>query len=341
MGFLGSFLNLVVPPSAAVTLLLVWPVLALYKTMMWWLSWVLYEDMRGKVVLITGASSGIGEHIAYEYAKKGARLALVGRRENLLMEVADRAITRGASDVKVLVGDVTKEADCKRFLEETIQKYGRLDHLVNNAGVAHSFFFSETKDLKALTSTLDTTFWGQVYMTYFAIPHLRRTHGKVLVMASTASWLPYPRQTLYNAGKAGVLAFFDTLRVEVGDVIGITIVMPGWIESEITKGKFIHEDGDIWTDQMERDMHIGPVPVTSVTECANAAVKGVIRGSHYVTVPFYYSAFLLYRMFAPEVLDWIFRLIFVKHPQKPLSKQVLKASEVHRVLYPTSIQKAD
>lgn len=64
-------------------------------------------------------------------------------------------------------------------------------------------------------------------------------------------------------------------------------------------------------------MHIGPVPVTSVTECANAAVKGVIRGSHYVTVPFYYSAFLLYRMFAPEVLDWIFRLIFVKHPQKP------------------------
>lgn len=65
------------------------------------------------------------QHIAYEYAKKGARLALVGRRENLLMEVADRAITRGASDVKVLVLDVTKEADCKRFLEETIQKYGR------------------------------------------------------------------------------------------------------------------------------------------------------------------------------------------------------------------------
>jgi len=341
MGFLESFLNVVLPPSAAVALLLMWPVLAFFKAVSAVVSWVFYEDMQGRVVLITGASSGIGEHIAYEYAKKGARLVLAARRENLLTEVADRAMAKGASDVKVVVGDVTIEDDCKRFVDETIKKYGRLDHLVNNAGIAHSFFFTDTKDLQALTSTFDTTFWGQVYMTYFALPHLRRTRGKILVIASAASWLPYPREIIYNSAKAGTLAFFDTLRVEVGDAIGITVVMPGWVESEISKGKFVHEDGDVWIDQTERDMHLGPVPVTSVTECARAAVKGVIRGSHYVTVPFYFSIFLLYRVFAPEVLQWAFRLVFVMNPNKPLSKRISEATGANKILYPTSIQKDD
>jgi short-subunit dehydrogenase len=226
-------------------------------------------------------------------------------------------------------------------VDETVKKFGRLDHLVNNAGIAHSFFFSDTKDLQSLTSTFDTTFWGYVYMTHYALPHLRRSSGKILVMASVASWLPYPRQSIYNSAKSATLAFFDTLRVEVGDAIGITIVMPGWVESEITKGKIVSEEGDLSVDQTERDMHVGPVPVISVSECAHAAVKGVIRGSHYVTVPFYYTIFLLYRVFAPEVLKWAFRLVFVMSPNKPPSKKILEAVGVNKILYPESIQKDD
>ncbi|KAG0555394.1 hypothetical protein M758_12G168300 [Ceratodon purpureus] len=341
MGFVESFLNVLLPPSAATVLLLMSPMLVFFKALMAVSSWVFHEDMHGKVVLITGASSGIGEHIAYEYAQKGARLVLVARRESLLKEVAHRAMAKGASDVKVIIGDVQKENDCKRFVDETVKKFGRLDHLVNNAGVAHSFFYTDTKDLRSLTSTFDTTFWGDVYMSYFALPHLRRTSGKILVIASAASWLPYPRQSIYNSAKSATLAFFDTLRVEVGDAIGITIVMPGWVESEITKGKVIHEDAAMWIDQTQRDIHVGPVPVISVTECARAAVKGVIRGSHYVTVPFYYSIFLLYRVFAPEVLLWAFRLVFVINPNKPSSKKILEATEANKILYPESIQKSD
>jgi short-subunit dehydrogenase len=341
MGFLESFLNLVLPVSATLVVVVLWPLLAVLKAGQAMLSAVFHENMRGKVVLITGASSGIGEHIAYEYARKGARLALVARREQLLNDVADRAMTYGASDAKVIVADVSTEDECKRLVEETITKYGRLDHLVNNAGVAHSFFFTDTKDIKALTTTLDTSFWSYVYTTYYALPHLQRTRGKILVIASAASWLPYPREILYNSAKAGTLAFFDTLRVEVADTIGITVVMPGWVQSEITEGKFVHQDGEVWTDQTERDIHVGPAPIVSVQECAENAVKGVVRGKRYVIVPWYYSIFLLFRVFAPEILEWAFRFIFVRNPRKPLSKSILEATQVQKVLYPTSVQKTD
>lgn len=88
-------------------------------------------------------------------------------------------------------------------------------------------------------------------------------------------------------------------------------------------------------------MHLGPVPVTPVTECSSAAVKGVLRGSHYVTVPFYYAVFLLYRVFAPQVLMWALRLFYVINPNKPLSKRILEATEANKLLYPASIQKSE
>jgi hypothetical protein len=97
--------------------------------------------------------------------------------------------------------------------------------------------------------------------------------------------------------------------------------------------------GFCWYGNMQ--IHIGPVPVTPVSECASAAVKGVLRGHHDVTVPFYYSVFLLYRVFAPEVLMWAFRLVYVLNPKKPPSKKILEATEANKILYPASIQKSD
>lgn len=87
--------------------------------------------------------------------------------------------------------------------------------------------------------------------------------------------------------------------------------------------------------------HVGPAPVAYTEECAKAAVDGVVRGYDYVTVPFFYSVFLLYRVFAPEVLEWIFHLFYVVNPDKPASKKILEATNASKAVYPPSIQKSD
>ncbi|KAJ7553392.1 hypothetical protein O6H91_06G096100 [Diphasiastrum complanatum] len=342
MDLLHTLLNLMIPPTGIFFLVTTWPTLAFIKACQWLISFVFYEDVFGKVVLITGASSGIGEHLAYQYGERGARLVLVARREHLLKKVGDRALKRGAVDVHIIPADVARKEECRRIVDETIDRYGRLDHLVNNAGVTHSFLFEEAKDTSAFYPMMDVTFWGDVYPTYFALPHLRLSRGKIVVTASAAAWLPYPRMSMYNAAKAAILNLYETLRVEVGPDVGITIAMPGWIESEMTKGKMVAPDGNVVIDPEQRDIHVGPFPIAHAEDCARAIVTAAVRGRHYVIYPFWYSTFIFYRIFAPELLEWSYRLLFVsKAPgtHVPPSKLLLEATRAKALLYPPSIQK--
>lgn len=100
----------------------------------------------------------------------------------------------------------------------------------------------------------DTDFWGSVYTTRYAVSHLRNSRGKIVAISSVAAWLPQPRQSIYNASKAAVKSFFETLRVELGSDVGITIVTPGFIESEILQGKFVTHDGQLHVDKDARDV---------------------------------------------------------------------------------------
>jgi len=344
MDWIQLMLNLTVPPMAIVFLSVVLPPLALMRMLSWSYHLIFRENMRGKTVLITGASSGIGEQMAYCYAKKGANLMLVARREERLKAVADKSRSLGAKNVNVIAADVTKEEDCKRFIDETINLYGCLDHLVNNAAIAGSFLFEEA-NTSAFPHVMDVTFWGNVYPTYYALPHLKRSSGRIVVTASAAGWLPMPRMSIYNAGKAAVINFYDSLRAEVGSSVSITIATPGWIESEMTMGKFVTKRGEVEVDQETRDVQVGPSSVVSTEGCAKAIVEGACRGKRYVTIPMWYSVIFLYRIFAPELLQWVFYIFFVKKTstpgrkqQQPLTKAALDATGAKKLLYPSSIQ---
>ncbi|KAH7432702.1 hypothetical protein KP509_07G035800 [Ceratopteris richardii] len=344
MDFLQSFLNLVVPVFGLTTLLLLWPLLTFRSIALRIFRSIFDENVRGKIILITGASSGIGEQVAYQYSKRGAVLVLVARRESRLRVVADRCIKRGAMDVRAISADVSKEEDCRRFIEETVNHYGRLDHLVNNAGLVHSFLIEDVSDSGPLNQIMDVDFWGYVYPTFYALPHLRRSKGKIIVNASVVSWAPYPRMAAYNAAKAAVFNFFDTLRIEVGSSIGgITIVTPGWIESEMTMGKFMNSKGEIQVNENQRDIHVGPVPVQYGEDCAKAIVRGALRNYKYVRVPYWYTVFLLYRVFAPEVLDFLLALIYLvptpgRKDGAPLSKALIDIPGAKALLYPTTLR---
>ncbi|KAI5054532.1 hypothetical protein GOP47_0027665 [Adiantum capillus-veneris] len=341
MDLFQIFLDLAIPPTGLFILLLCLPTVYFLRFLRSVLTVIFKENVRGKVVLITGASSGIGEQVAYQYARCGAILVLVARRAERLRAVAERASKLGAMHTHVITGDVAKEGDCKRVVDETIKRFGHLDHLVNNAGISHSFLFEEAPDLSLFHPVMGITFWGQIYPTLYALPHLRRTRGKIIVNASVVAWLPVPRMSIYNAAKAGIYNFYETLRIEIEPAVGITIVTPGYIESEMTKGKFMTREGRLVVDDEQRDIQVGPWPVEYAENCAKAMVLGALKGKRYVQVPAWFNVFILYRVFAPELIDWMYRFLYVEKTSsqgKLYSKAILDATGAKKTLYPPSIQ---
>ncbi|MBA0761749.1 hypothetical protein Gotri_024345 [Gossypium trilobum] len=343
MDLIHKFLNLVAPSFTFFSFVFLLPPIYFFNFFLSILRSVFSENLAGKVVVITGASSGIGEHLAYEYGRRGARLALTARREKSLQEIADRARDLGSPDVIVIRADVSKVDDCRRLVEETVNHFGRLDHLVNNAGINTVFMFEDAPpDMSLFRAIMDTNFWGSVYTTRFALPHLKNSKGKIVVMSSAASWMNDPRTSVYNASKAALTAFFDTLRIELGSEVKITIVTPGFIESEITQGKFLQRDGNMEVQQDMRDVQVSSIPVGSASGCAQAIVNSASKGDRYLTQPSWFRVTYLWKLFFPELVEWSYRLSHFSRPgaphQQAPSKKILDFTGLKNVVYPSSIQ---
>ncbi|KAL0351275.1 UNVERIFIED_CONTAM: 11-beta-hydroxysteroid dehydrogenase-like 5 [Sesamum calycinum] len=281
MDLMNSLLNFVVPPASLLMLAFTWPTLFFITTCEWlYNTYFNSENMEDKVVLITGASSGIGER---ETSKVGG--------PNVLINAAD----------------VVKEEECRRFITETINYYGRVDHLVNTVSLGHTFYFEEATDSSVFPILMDINFWGNVYPTYVALPYLRESNGRIIVNASVENWLPLPRMSLYSVScEISTHNFYETLRFEVKNEVGITVATHGWIGTEMTRGKFMVEEGAEMQWKEEREVHVTGGPVE---EFAKQIVSGACRGDPYVKYPSWYDIFFLYRVFAPKVLDWTFRFL--------------------------------
>ncbi|CAJ2676652.1 unnamed protein product [Trifolium pratense] len=345
MDLIHKFLNILAPPFTFFSLLLFLPPYWTFKFFLSTIYTFFTENVAGKVVHITGASSGIGEHLAYEYAKRGARLALSARRETALREVADRARGYGSPDVIIMRADVSKVDDCRRLIDETLNHFGRLDHLVNNAAIGAAVMFEEVTDITNLRPVMDTNFWGSVYTTRFALPHLKNSRGKIVVLSSADSWMPAARRGIYNASKAALVSLYETLRVEVGSNIGITIVTPGYIESELTKGKFLlGPDAKMGVDQDMRDVEVSAMPVGSVSGCAKSIVNATLRGDRYLTVPAWFRMTYIVKVLCPELVEWSFRMLYLSGSKNNTpareapSKKILDATGIKNLFYPSSIQ---
>ncbi|KAK9120142.1 hypothetical protein Scep_018235 [Stephania cephalantha] len=304
-------MNLLLPPIIIITILLVSPIYFFYTIVQSFIRSFTMEDMTQKVVLITGASSGIGECLAYEYAKRGARLALVARRETMLKEVAKKARAMGSPDVIISCADVANSDHCKRFVEETISHFGRMDHLVNNAGVSSSFYFEEASNITNAVPVMNVNYWGSVYATHFSLPHLKKTKGKIAANASSSAWLYGPDMSMYSASKAAMMNFYETLRIELGSTVTITTISLGFVESEMIEGKHIGLDGKVVVDPARKDAVAHFFPIMKAKESARLIVDGVCRGDRDVTDPSWLRALYLCKVFVPEVLEWVMRLFFV------------------------------
>ncbi|XP_038895893.1 11-beta-hydroxysteroid dehydrogenase 1A-like [Benincasa hispida] len=343
MDLINNFLNLVIHRISQTAFSFIFPLYLFFKFLLFLIRSIFPEHVAGKVVLITGASSGIGEHLAYEYAERGAYLALVARRENRLREVADVAEILGSPFALVIHADVSNVDDCKRCVHTTVAHFGRLDHLVNNAGITSINLFEEYDDPRNIASVMDTDFWGTVYCTYYAIPYLKQSRGKIIGIASSAAWLPTPRLSFYTASKAAMISFYETLRVEIGREIKITVVTPGLIESEMTQGKFMFEDGKMYLDQELRDSVMSVMPIEPVGSAAEAIVRGCCRGDEYVTEPLWMRMTFYWRWLLPEVVEWLSYLFIMtgNSPRDSFGKRLLEFTGLKPFIYPALVRSSE
>lgn len=186
--------------------------------------------MNNKVVIITGASSGIGKALAYEFAGRGAKLVLAARNIQKLNEIKADLSSNKILSIKT---DVSKEEDCRNLVEKTIEKWGRVDVLINNAGISMRALFADM-NLDVMRRLMDVNFWGTVYCTKYALPYILKQRGSVVGVISIAGYIGLPGRTAYSASKFAIRGFLDTLRVEnLKNHLHVLVVAPGFTASNV------------------------------------------------------------------------------------------------------------
>ncbi|QSP94795.1 SDR family oxidoreductase [Marinobacter salinisoli] len=228
--------------------------------------------MPAQTVWITGASSGIGEALAIQYARDGARVVLSARRKEQLERVAGLCRDAGLSEdgVLVLPLDVTDWASLPKAVQTVLDTFGTIDLLVNNAGVSQRSLCKDT-DMAVYQKLMDVDVMGQIALTKAVLPHmLERGCGHLAVTASVAGKVGVPQRTGYCAAKHAVMGFFDALRAEVeGQGIDVSTIVPGFIRTDISRNA-LAGDGSAF-GKVDEDIAGG----MDVADCAEVIFKGL------------------------------------------------------------------
>jgi short-subunit dehydrogenase len=184
-----------------------------------------------KAVLITGGSEGIGAELARQLAAPGVSLALAARNLERLQAVAAQCQKKGARALAIRC-DVSREADCRDFVARAASELGRIDVLVNNAGVSGHALFEEVKDFAWYEQMMRVNFFGSLWCTRHALPHLKAARGLLVAVCSLAGKHGIPGRTAYSPSKFAQAAFFEALRIELrGTGVDVTVVFPGVVST--------------------------------------------------------------------------------------------------------------
>ena len=189
-------------------------------------------SLQNKVVIITGASSGIGEATAYAFAKQKCKLVLAARNLENLEKVKINCETLGAETITIKC-DVSNEENCKSLITETIAKFSTIHVLINNAGISMRALFADV-NMDVLKQLMEINFWGSVYCTKYALPYLLKEKGSVLAVNSVAGIKGLPGRTGYSASKYALNGFMDALRIEnLKTGLHVGVICPGYTKSNI------------------------------------------------------------------------------------------------------------
>ena len=190
-------------------------------------------NLTNKTIIITGASSGIGHSLAIEFAKRGANLVLGARQYVTLCEIAQGIEQQYQVKAIAVQCDVSVEEDCSHLIKQALVTFGKIDVLVNNAGISMRALFIDA-DTDVLKKVMDVNFWGTVYCTKYALPELLKTKGSIVGVSSIAGYKGLPGRSGYSASKFAMNGFLDVLRLEnLKTGVHVLTACPGFTASNI------------------------------------------------------------------------------------------------------------
>lgn len=190
------------------------------------------ENIKDKVIIITGASSGIGEATALLLAEQGAKVVLGARRSDRLEALANR-ISEAGGKVSYAVADVKKREDLLNLVKLACDQYGKLDVLINNAGIAPTSLLDELR-VEDWEDMIDVNIKGVLYGIAAALPVFRKQgFGHFINTASTAGLITKPTMSVYSGTKFAVRAISEGLRQEAGPNLRVTIITPGFVQTNL------------------------------------------------------------------------------------------------------------
>lgn len=271
------------------------------------------SSFTNKVIIVTGASSGIGKALAIEAAKQGANVVLAARRlENI--ETLSSELSKQYQKCIAVKTDVELKEDCEFLVKKTVQEFGKIDVLVNNAGISMRALFNDM-DISVFEKLMNTNLMGTVYSTKFALPYILKEKGSVVGISSIAGVAPLPARTAYSASKFAMFGFLTTLRLEnIKNQLHVMISHPGFTESEVRlhaltangleQGKTPRNEQKMMTSQ----------------EVAIRILKGIRKKKRVQIMSLEGNfTYFLYKFF-PKLIDKLIYSSISKEPDTPLSR---------------------
>ncbi|GAB3223848.1 SDR family oxidoreductase [Spirosoma arcticum] len=269
--------------------------------------------MNNKVVLITGASSGIGRAMAFAFGREGAKIVICARSADALDQVAHE-LRQATIDVLALTADVSIETDVKRLIEQTIAHYGRLDVLINNAGITMRSLLIDT-DPAVIQKVMDINFMGTVYATRYALPHIQQAKGSIVGISSIAGYRGLPVRSGYSASKFAMNGFLEALRTELlHSGVHVLTACPGFTASNI-RFTALNAHGQVAGETVRDESSM-----MSADECADHILRAVKSRKRELILTTQGKLTVFLNKWLPALMDKLVFNTLAKEKNSPLKK---------------------
>lgn len=260
-------------------------------------------SFRLNTVVLTGASSGIGEELAYQLASEGAWLTLAARNQDKLEMVAERCRILGSHEsvrVQIVPTDVTDEAQCRHLIQQTVDTYGRLDTLINNAGIMVNGLVEDMVSMEPFHKAMAVNFYGAVHCTLAALPHIKQHAGRIAAVSSLLGKAGAPSYSAYSASKFAMTGFFESLRMELHDSqASVTLLYPGGVNTGMHQ-RGLGADGEKLDAARAEAGDSG----MDVEKCAKKILQAIDARRREERFNLYNQMAFLSSTFAPVMLDY-------------------------------------
>ena len=266
---------------------------------------------KDKVVVVTGATSGIGESLSYELVKAGAKVIMAARNEAKLAEIAAN-IVKNSGEVNYTKCDVSIESECQTMIENGVKAFGKIDVVICNAGLSMRALFDEV-DLSVLHSLMDVNFWGCVNCTKYALPYIQKSKGSIVGISSVAGIHGLPARTGYSASKYAMVGFLDTIRVEnLKKGVHVMVAAPGFVATNVRFSALTADGSSQGETPRHEDKMMSPV------EVAHRVMRGIKGRKRSITMDFNGWATTILKKISPSLVDRLFYNAMAKEENSPL-----------------------